>query len=83
MKNLLKYIEKSTLKDLVGVVLGKDVTEEMQKKCKHIFPLENVTIRKVKSIKRPKVDIAQLSAMQADSKLAGNEVAKKEEREEK
>ena len=82
-KIITKVCKKSTLKDLVGVVLGKDVTEEMQKKCKHIFPLENVTIRKVKSIKRPKVDIAQLSAMQADSKLAGNEVAKKEEREEK
>ena len=82
-KIITKVCKKSTLKDLVGVVLGKDVTEEMQKKCKHIFPLENVTIRKVKSIKRPKVDIAQLSAMQADSKLACNEVAKKEEREEK
>ena len=35
----------------------------MTQKCKHIFPLDNITIRKVKSIKRPKVDMNQLEEM--------------------
>ena len=54
-KIITKTCKASTLKDLVGQVLGNELTDEMAKKCKHIFPLENVTIRKVKSIKRPNI----------------------------
>ena len=38
----------------------------MEKKCKHLFPLKNVTIRKVKTIRRPKLDNAQLQSMQTE-----------------
>ena len=82
-KIITKVCKASTLKDLVGKVLSKELTDEMAQKCKHIFPLENVTIRKVKSIKRPKVDMTQLSAMQADSAPAGEPLPAKEEKEAK
>ena len=55
----------------------------MTQKCKHIFPLENVTIRKVKSIKRPRIDMAQLSQMQAETSIAGVALPKNEEKEAK
>ena len=80
-KIITKVCKTSTLKDLVGKVLGKELTDEMAQKCKHIFPLENVTIRKVKSIKRPKVDLAQLNIMQAETKPAGEPLPPKEEKE--
>ena len=51
-------------------------------KCKQIFPLENITIRKVKSIKRPKIDLNQLNEMHAETPLAGVKIAKKEEEQE-
>ena len=82
-KIITRVCKASTLKDLVGKVLGKDLTDEMTKKCKHIFPLENVTIRKVKSIKRPRIDMAQLSQMQAETSIAGVVVPKNEEKEAK
>ena len=82
-KIITRVCKASTLKDLVGKVLGKDLTDEMTKKCKHIFPLENVTIRKVKSIKRPRIDMAQLSQMQAETSIAGVELPKNEEKEAK
>ena len=47
-KIITKVCKASTLKELVGKVLGNELTDEMAKKSKHIFPLENVTIRKVK-----------------------------------
>ena len=48
-KIITKVCKASTLKELVGkVLLGNELTDEMAKKCKHIFPLENVIIRKVK-----------------------------------
>ena len=82
-KIITKVCKSSTLKDLVGKVLGNELTEEMAQKCKHIFPLENVTIRKVKSIKRPRVDMAQLNAMQTETTPAGVELRAKEEAEAK
>ena len=82
-KIITRVCKSSTLKDLVGKVLGKELPEEMLQKCKHIFPLENVTIRKVKSIKRPRVDMAQLNAMQTETTPAGVELRAKEETEAK
>ena len=80
-KIITKVCKSSTLKDLVGKVLGKELTDEMAQKCKHIFPLENITIRKVKSIKRPRIDMTQLSSMQAETSIAGVQVQKNEEKE--
>ena len=81
-KIITRVCKASTLKELVGKVLGNELPEEMIQKCKHIFPLENVTIRKVKSIKRPRVDMAQLNAMQSDAKPAGVPLQSKEAKEE-
>ena len=81
-KIITKVCKASTLKELVGKVLGNEITDEMAKKCKHIFPLENITIRKVKSIKRPKIDMNQLNSMHTDSELAGVPMTKNTEGEE-
>ena len=80
-KIITRVCKASTLKDLVGKVLGNELTDEMAQKCKHIFPLENVTIRKVKSIKRPRIDMTQLSSMQAEAEIAGVVLPPKEEKE--
>ena len=77
-KIITRVCKASTLKDLVNKVLGRELTDEMAQKCKRIFPLENITIRKVKSIKRPRVDMTQLSQMQADSEIAGVKITKEE-----
>ena len=82
-KILTRVCKASTLKDLVSKILGKELTDEMAAKCKHIFPLENITIRKVKSIKRPRVDMTQLNAMQAETAPAGILLPTKEEKEAK
>ena len=82
-KIITKVCKSSTLKELVGKVLGKELTDEMTQKCKHIFPLENITIRKVKSIKRPRIDMTQLSSMQAETSIAGVQVPKNDEKETK
>ena len=70
------------MKELVNKVLGNQITDEMAAKCKNIFPLENVTIRKVKSIKRPKIDQNQLSDMHTTVELAGVKIPKKDEQQE-
>jgi small subunit ribosomal protein S3Ae len=79
-KIITKVCKASTMKELVYKVLGNEITDEMTKKCKAIFPLENITIRKVKSIKRPKVDANQLNDMHMNmDNWAGVKIEKKEE----
>ena len=78
-KIITKECKSSTLKELVNKVLGNQITDDIAKKCRNIFPLENVTIRKVKSIKRPKVDMNQLGEMHVGGELAGVKIVKKEE----
>ena len=68
---ITKECKSSSMKELVNKVLGNQITDQMMQKCKPIFPLENITIRKVKSIKRPKVDLNQLNDMHANAELAG------------
>ena len=80
---ITKECKSSSMKELVNKVLGNDITTQMLQKCKPIFPLENITIRKVKSIKRPKIDINQLNDMHnANIPLAGVKIAKQEEEQE-
>ncbi len=40
---------------------------EIEKKCQTIFPLQNVFIRKVKVLKKPKFDLTKLMEMHGDS----------------
>jgi len=51
-----KEVKKSTLKDLVPKLLAESITEEITKKSKLIFPIQNCIVRKVKTIKRPRFD---------------------------
>ena len=79
-KIITKECKSSTMKELVNKVLGNQITDEMAKKCRNIFPLENITIRKVKSIKRPKIDMNQLNDMHTQQDdLAGVKIVKNSE----
>lgn len=40
---------------------------EIEKKCQLIYPLENVFIRKVKVLKKPKFDLTKLMEMHGDA----------------
>ena len=80
-KVIVSTCVKSTLKELVRKILGDTLTHEMTQKAKKIYPIENCTIRKVKTVKRPRFDIQQLLSMQADSEIIGAD--KEEKKEEK
>ena len=66
-KVLVSTVKKSTLKELVNKLLDDKLTTEMTNKCKKIYPIDNCTIRKVKTIKRPRFDMTQLKDMQTVS----------------
>ncbi len=43
------------------------IAAEIEKKCQTIFPLQNVYIRKVKMLKKPKFDLTKLMEMHGAS----------------
>eukprot|EP00128_Syssomonas_multiformis_P000559 Colp12_sorted_trinity150504_noHs@9946 len=43
------------------------IGQEIEKKCQSIFPLQNVFIRKVKVLKKPKFDLLKLMEVHGDS----------------
>jgi len=53
---IIKEVKKATLKELVPKLLTNDITDDITKKAKKIFPVQNCIIRKVKTIKRPRFD---------------------------
>jgi len=57
---MVSECQKSTLRDLFKKCLSDDISKQIQSACYKIFPLENVLIRKVKVLKKPKFDLTKL-----------------------
>jgi small subunit ribosomal protein S3Ae len=66
MSILVGEAAKNTLKDLFKKLLTDVVAKQITKECQKIFPLENVLIRKVKVLKKPKFDLTKLMELYSD-----------------
>lgn len=65
---------KSDLKGLVNKFIPEAIAKDIEKACAGIYPLQNVFIRKVKTIKQPRFDLTKLIEIHGD---AGGEDAGK------
>ena len=52
---------------LSSISFPESIGTEIEKKCQSIFPLQNVFIRKVKVLRKPKFDLTKLMEMHGDS----------------
>lgn len=66
---LTEEASKCDLKELVQkfISMPESIPLEIEKRCQSIFPLQNVFIRKVKVLKKPKFDLMKLMEMHGDS----------------
>jgi len=55
------------LKELVQKFIPELIGKEIEKACNGIFPLQNVFVRKVVILKKPKFDLVKLMEIQGDS----------------
>jgi len=67
---LTKEAAASTLTSLVQTLITDSLGEAIKKECKFIFPLNNVLVRKVKLVKKPKFDVGKLTEMYSVQKPA-------------
>jgi small subunit ribosomal protein S3Ae len=70
-----------SLNQLVQKLIPETIGKEIEKAVKGIYPLHNVMIRKVKTVKAPKVDIGKLLE-QHTGKDVGKKVTRAEKKEE-
>lgn len=54
------------LKDLVGKFIPDSISSAITKACSSVYPLNNVFIRKVKVLKKPRFDISKLLEIHGD-----------------
>ena len=47
--------------------MPESIAQEIEKRCQAIFPLQNVCIRKVKMLKKPKFDVTKLMELHGDN----------------
>lgn len=66
MEILLKEVTTNTLRDLFKKLLGDTVNKQITKECNKVFPLENVIIRKLKVLKKPKFDLTKLMELYSE-----------------
>ena len=51
----------------LSISMPESIPLEIERRCQSIFPLQNVFIRKVKVLKKPKFDLTKLMEMHGDS----------------
>merc|ERR1719197_2063619 len=69
MFDIISESAKCDLKELVQKFISspESISVEIEKACNSIFPLQNVFIRKVKVLKKPKFDLTKLMELHGDS----------------
>jgi len=62
-----KEISGSDLKQVVSKLIPDSIAKDIEKFCSYIYPLNDVYIRKVKVVKKPKFDLGRLMDMHGES----------------
>merc|ERR1719391_610535 len=85
-KKMIDIIKRETadcdLKSVVDKLIPESLGKEIEKGCEGIYPLQNVFIRKVKTLRSPKLDVARLlesHGSRSASKDAGEAVDRPDE----
>jgi small subunit ribosomal protein S3Ae len=76
-----KEASQCDLQELVGKFIPEVIGKEIEKATQGIYPLQNVCIRKVKTLRKPKADIGKLLELHGGAEAVAD-AGKKMEREE-
>lgn len=57
---IIRKVRQSDLKSVVNELIPDAFAHTIEKKCAKVYPLHDVMVRKVKVLKKPKIDMARL-----------------------
>jgi len=63
---MIQEAQRSTLKQLAIKFIDRFLEKRIAKECNKIYPLQNVYIKKVKMLKKPKYDLAKLMELYSE-----------------
>ena len=58
---------KNNITNFVKTMITDSLGDNIRKACQYIYPLNNVVVRKVKMLRRPKFDITKLNEMYSEA----------------
>jgi len=62
-----KHVESCDLNELVKKLIPESIGKEIEKACHGVYPMQNVHLRKVKMLKKPKFDLTKLLEAHGDT----------------
>lgn len=68
--HITREVRSKDLKGVVTELIPDSFSRDIEQGCAIVFPLHDVMIRKVKVLKKPKIDLARLMDLHGDSKQA-------------
>ncbi|CAK8683616.1 small ribosomal subunit protein eS1-like [Clavelina lepadiformis] len=66
-----REVSMGDLRMLVNKLIPDSIAKDIEKACQGIYPLHDVHVRKVKLLKKPKLDIGRLMEMHGESSSSG------------
>ena len=67
---IVREVRTKDLKAVVTTLIPDSFSREIEKRCATVFPLHDVMIRKVKVLKKPKMDMTRLMELHGEGKQA-------------
>jgi len=80
VETITKCVTSGDIQALVKNLLVDTISSDITKLTKHIYPLENVHVSKVKVVKRPKLDLGRLAELHGQAGVKTNAKGEKVER---
>uniref|UniRef100_A0A8C5VF53 Small ribosomal subunit protein eS1 n=1 Tax=Microcebus murinus TaxID=30608 RepID=A0A8C5VF53_MICMU len=84
MEIMTREVQTNDLKEVVNKLIPDSIGKDIEKACQSIYPLHDVSIRKVKMLKKPKFELGKLMELHGESsssgKATGDETGAKVER---
>ncbi|KAG8188075.1 hypothetical protein JTE90_014314 [Oedothorax gibbosus] len=65
-ETIIREVSSSDLKEVVNKLIPDSIGRDIEKACQGIYPLHDVMIRKVKVLKKPKLDLTKLMELHGE-----------------
>lgn len=79
---IVEEAKSCNLKQVAGKFVDRIIEQRIGKECNKIFPLQNIYLKRVKMLKKPRFDFSRLMDMYSDKAGAARVIDDKKKKEE-
>ena len=71
MEIITQEVQTSDLEKMVNKLISDTIGKDIEKACQSIYPLQDVCVRKVKMLKKPKFELGKLMELHGKGSSSG------------